>query len=263
MVITPPAAKSLTYDRNAQELVTAGTGTGTMLYRMDDVPSAYSRVEYLETTGTQYIDTGYVPAGSGVQIGGELTILGYVTTGSYLGIWTAYTSENANTFRIIRNNRTNNALLIFHNTKANGGGSPASFTMGQKYHFDFNDTDMKFGASTYSRSASQGTANTASIKIGAANVRCRFYSFYVFKDGVKVLDLVPVVYQGVGYMYDKVSDSLMGDSNGNNFTLGPEWSTNVPVATNAGSYTVAYKAAASDKYTESGVGTVNVTISAT
>lgn len=47
-------------------------------------------------------------------------------------------------------------------------------------------------------------------------------SFYIIRDGVKVVDLIPVRVGSVGYMYDKVGGQLYGNLGSGSFTLGPD-----------------------------------------
>ena len=50
---------------------------------------------------------------------------------------------------------------------------------------------------------------------------CRIGGFTAYNNGAKVMDLIPVRKDGVGYMYDKVSGQLFGNASGSGaFTYG-------------------------------------------
>jgi hypothetical protein len=54
--------------------------------------------------------------------------------------------------------------------------------------------------------------------------RVRIYNahIYSYSQSKKILDLIPVRKNGVGYLYDKVSGQLFGNSGSGNFILGPD-----------------------------------------
>jgi hypothetical protein len=54
------------------------------------------------------------------------------------------------------------------------------------------------------------------------NIDLKVYAFTVLKEGVKLLNFIPVVVDGVGYMYDTVSKKLFGNVGTGNFVIGPE-----------------------------------------
>jgi hypothetical protein len=50
----------------------------------------------------------------------------------------------------------------------------------------------------------------------------KYFSFKVFRNDVLVRDMIPVRVGNVGYLYDKVSGQLFGNSGTGNFILGPD-----------------------------------------
>lgn len=187
-----------------------------------------AEVEYLQSTGTQYIDTGYI-----------------LNTRSKLVLdvmWTAITNttETAQQIGVVKWNDSGNYRTIF----AQQMGTIAAFCA---------DANPEFSSSTYdvytytadlpnkkcsiSRSSSSRSANintslsgtfTKSFYIFAINnggvaehyCRCKIYSFKAYDNGSLVLDLVPVRKGDVGYMYDRVSGQLFGNQGTGGFILG-------------------------------------------
>ena len=71
-----------------------------------------TEIEYLESTGTQWIDTGYVPNGTDIVIKGKFYLSNY--SANY-GRWFAgYTDEDSNAYRIIRNYNNNKSIFTIH-----------------------------------------------------------------------------------------------------------------------------------------------------
>lgn len=179
----------------------------------------YQRIEYLESSGMQYIDTllygnketamevdfapitrvssiQYSVAGS--RIGGQNT--------NSLSIFTSNSAvtqrfDSRQTSQILTNARCvayidKICFKIDGVTKATWTQEPTEFTTPQ--------TISVFGFYTFAR------------LIG------RVYSFKLWQNGVLVIDFVPVRVEQVGYMYDRVSGQLFGNAGTENFTLGPD-----------------------------------------
>ena len=54
------------------------------------------------------------------------------------------------------------------------------------------------------------------------HLKCRKISFKLIIDEEVVRDMIPVRKGNIGYMYDKVSGQLFGNSGTGSFTLGPD-----------------------------------------
>ena len=181
-------------------------------------------VNYLESTGTQYITiTNFIPQGSGYEFGGKINVIGFTSTSSWITVWGTYVNEQSATYRLIRSSNSDDTLLAHNNTVAGGGGQRLSYTQGQDYTFKFDDTEYIWGSDTFTNSGATGSTNTAQLQLfgrGSQGVRARIYNFYVKKDGVKILDLVPVKVDGVGYMFDKLTHTLYGNLGTGDFIIG-------------------------------------------
>lgn len=182
-------------------------------------------VEYIQSTdGYQYINLGYVPSGSGIEIGGEIMIVSYPSTAQWMTTaFIAYTGENYEAFRMIRRSNEDGTLYCNHHTKASGQGQAMSMTLGNKYTFKFTDSEYQFGQDVYTNSGTTGTTNTTAIKLfgngSAVGAITRIYSFYIKKDDALVMNLIPVVKNGVGMMYDKISGQFFANNGTGSFTF--------------------------------------------
>ena len=182
-------------------------------------------VEYIQSSdGYQYINLGYVPQGAGVEIGGEIMIISYPTTAQWMTTaYISYTGEQYEAFRMIRRSNEDGTLYCNHHTKASGQGQAISMTLGNKYTFKFTDSEYQFGADSYTNSGTTGTTNTATIKLfgngSAIGAITRIYSFYIKKNDALVMNLIPVVKNGVGMMYDKISGQFFANDGTGSFTF--------------------------------------------
>ena len=187
-----------------------------------------AEVEYLESTGTQYIDTGITPGDNAVEW--EFSFEYTKPSSGAEGIFgsrqtaTAYRPDGYNVFALssglrldctsrsgIYSNPTNPVLLEF--------GSSNTTVNGRNYH---NGTKA---ACDYSLCIF--AINTAgNITASGSRGKGKIYYCKIWKSGVLVRDYIPVrVGSGagaVGYLYDRVSGTLYGNAGTGSFTAGPD-----------------------------------------
>ena len=74
----PTASQSCTYDGTLTPPATIPTKTGYTFkgWKVRGVPDGYTRLEYIQSSGTQYVNTGYVPGETdSIEVDYELTNL--------------------------------------------------------------------------------------------------------------------------------------------------------------------------------------------
>jgi len=198
----------------------------------EPLPQGAVRIEYLCASGTQWIDTGInclpdysieavfyydTSSGSGnrqVPFGQDYSNgigVRYNTGGS--SPWECcYGTDKLTTFPV---GHVNNRLfkIVFNDKTFSFYNEDGTLIKAVQF-----DTSPSFSALTMYLFA---FSRTKTALTGASNVRC--YSF-VIKDGngSKVLDFVPIRVEQVGYMYDRVSGQLFGNSGTGDFILGPD-----------------------------------------
>lgn len=190
------------------------------------VPLPYdAEVEYLESTGTQYIDTGVtLNASNAKDFYFKFGISSLWTTEDII-ILGSLSDTNHRTYVFLTNlnfvrvrwcdgtNRTLSASAVQLNEivefYCNGGNWTVKYT-GQ------NKTMSYSGGASYSTKPLLlfGRYNVDEVQSSP----CRFYSARIGSN----IDLIPVRVGQVGYMYDKVSGTLYGNSGTGSFTLGPD-----------------------------------------
>jgi hypothetical protein len=183
------------------------------------------KIEYLESTGDQCIDTGYVPTGNDIKIEGKYYLYSYAEP--YSAWFEAYVDENTEAYRIIRNNTDNSSVYFTCGTNASNSTS-ASVQTGTTYVYELTSSGLVLNNTiTTSNTYTASDANTSSLFLfsspdGARRSIGRHYYFKVYKNNVLVLDMIPVRKGDVGYMYDKITHQVFGNSGTGNFTLGPD-----------------------------------------
>lgn len=183
-----------------------------------------AEAEYLESTGTQWIDTGYASTattkleidlmftgsktqqfGSGRSASGVWAILfGYYQ--SHIAFWGGVTQLTRSS------NYTTNELVtcgfsVPDQTYWIGGNAISDTTIGTP------TTTVQ----TFALFASKNADNTF-----ASPCTMRVYSCKIWDNGVLVRDYIPVRKGTVGYLYDRVSGKLFGNAGTGDFVLGPD-----------------------------------------
>ena len=187
-------------------------------WKVRGLPDEYTRLQYVESTGTQYIDTGVSGFNSGDwEIGVKWMITGWsVSYGYVLGV---YKNEASNAYRVILQNTDNDAYWISANSKAGGGSVAVTNKPKNVIH---TATLMKntfvFDGQTYS-APTTGDTIPSSAKMtlfggGGSNVlksKSRIYSAYAKKNNVLKFNLIPARRNSdsVVGMYDTVTKTFL------------------------------------------------------
>lgn len=185
------------------------------------ISSGLVELEYIESTGTQYIDTG-IKASKNLKVeadidvsaaSGWVMILGDYTSGSYFSWWRqnttmyAYYGSNNKTLAELTGKRK----YISNNTNNIWSIDTSKITVTP------NSSDFsKDGNNLYLFSVNNGgNYNKASMKL---------YSCKIYDNGTLVRDFIPAkrVSDGMCGLWDKANYKFYTDINGNNFTAGTE-----------------------------------------
>lgn len=179
-------------------------------------------VEYLESTGTQYIDTGIAPdADTMFEIDLKINT---VTKRRYI---LGHYSADAQFYLYISS--TGYFQFSWSNVYANSS-VPVSTTRHQiKMYSDGQKSYLYIDGVVASEKETITQIDTVSSTIFRGKessmmvgVPQSVYWCIMSKNGVKVVDLIPVRVGNVGYMYDRVSGQLFGNAGTGEFILGPD-----------------------------------------
>lgn len=182
------------------------------------VPGA-KRVEYLESTGTQYVDTGMTVNTTTDEVRASCEMIGTTAYRYLFGVM-----QSGAYFGVGRDN--SNTYLLY----ASGATSkPLSYITGGRHEIISDSNGLSIDGTTMFQYAS--FASTAPVYLFNLNrpgntnnykSASRIYGFKVVRNGATILDLLPIRVGTTGYLYDKVSSQLFGNAGTGNFVCGPE-----------------------------------------
>lgn len=175
-----------------------------------------AKIEYLESSGYQYIDTGVVlDATMTVRVLYDYIQTGFVfgartnTAGGYSGVTNEVTGE----YFIRYGNK------VLYKQKPNPPGindvviSPTGVVLNGK----------TVSVATYGNEFSSGHCFLFTINNGGSPYLGSYAFNRIRRFSIEnIIDLIPVRVGNVGYMYDKVSGQLFGNAGTGEFILGPD-----------------------------------------
>lgn len=182
-----------------------------------------AEIEYLGSTGTQWIDTGIIPK---TNTKAQFRFINSVVTGDCI---LGYTDENdKKSWRFF--NYSLKAYLDLpgaNNTRNRIYGG--TINAGVLYNLEIGNIYVKnlsTGTNIISGTASPSFVgiNTIRLNNGGKGISSKNYFYYVkiFEGSSLVRDMIPVRVGQTGYMYDKVSEQLFGNAGTGDFILGPD-----------------------------------------
>ena len=225
LTVTATYSDSTTRVLSANEYTLSGTlaypsATITAQYQGESdtftVAVAYdAQVKYLESTGTQYIDTGIEPH---QDIAVEIKWKNNSTQNQKWLIGSG--SSNTDCIR---------AYVSSSGTWRFGGGSASINTVNTTTRVAIiNKSKVTINGTDYSWSGTVGTfSSNVTIKIFAgatfnSPLSARLYYFIATDNGVQITDLIPVRCGTTGYMYDRVSGHLFANAGTGDFVVGAD-----------------------------------------
>lgn len=206
---------------NDQFYGNSGTGVfyGTVSRKL---PDGYTQVEYIESSGTQYIDTGFVPdSNSGIKM--KTNVLSVPSRNSWL-----FGSRNNNAtarFEIICISGT---VYRFYYGTSNYAFSGLSMTGEMEIVVDGNSATINGATVTASATTFSGSNSLYlfSCHGGAAEDETSYqklYSCQIYDNGTLVRDYVPCRdASGVLGLYDLVNDEFYSNAGSGTFTAGED-----------------------------------------
>lgn len=181
----------------------------------------YREVAYLESTGTQKIDTGIAGNNDNLRFELSFNILSFT---SYGGIFGNYVAEATNCWRMLQYSNDSGRCYITAGCRANASklivvakNRDHTFCIDKK-EYVLNGTATSLG------NLAVGTTNERNIYLftqreDANGSKMRLYYFKVYDSGSLVRDFIPVVdSKGVACLYDKVSSTFFYNVGTGEFT---------------------------------------------
>ena len=196
-----------------------------------DVPSIYRRINYIQSSGTQWIDTVYSPHTDNVvyeckwvepSLCSVQTLFGSTNSTNANGKWSAshYHPSAGQIYVALAN--TDGACKITGKLAAGTENTLRTAIYNNSIVFTVNGTTA---TATYSGSIQNGTnialfGNKQSNGSVSELCKMRLYLWRMYDNGALVRDMVPVqrISDGAYGMYDKVSKLFYGNSGSGSFT---------------------------------------------
>ena len=181
------------------------------------LPSGYTKLDYIETTGTQYIDTGFIPNQD------SRIVCEFMYGGSGSGIYGARTSTASNNFalRVI-----SNGWQPCYQAVLGGTGIASDST---DWHIADQNKNLFYidGILGYEFTYETFTA-PKSIALGGINANNKFYygsgryrGCRIYDNGVLVRDFIPCKnHDGDVGMYDTLNAKFYGNAGTDEFAFG-------------------------------------------
>lgn len=190
------------------------------------LPDDYIQLEYIQSNGTQYIDTGINGFNSGDwEIYCEWMSVA-APAQSYGYIFGVYEGKNYNSYRLIHKTTSTTEYYVSAKSKAGGGSILLSNVALNAKH------SIKIKNGTFTCDGVSYTASTTGTSLPSANTmllfksknnlysKCRIYSTWAKKDGILKYNMIPSKRKSdnVIGMYDMVSRQFFTNSGNGSFT---------------------------------------------
>ena len=188
--------------------------------KIRNLPSGYTQLEYIGSSGTQYIDTGFKP-----NQDTRLVMDFQLTDTAIRHLFGARSTSTTGLFFV--------ACMSATTIRADYGTEQKTFTLGsvlERTTLDFNKNIVAIGETTQSYTQSTFTpasnmalfaANTdGTITSDTYKAKMKVYSCQIYDNGTLVRDYVPCTYNGTLGLYDMVNNTFTTNSGTGNFVAG-------------------------------------------
>lgn len=211
------------------------------------VSTKYTKLEYIESTGTQYIDTGFKPNQD------TRVVMDFENKGNYSGMTTGLCpllgARNGSSSAVYALWVGATSYPHYGNVAYNKNGS-FSIDINTRLIYDFNKNVVSIGDTSITCSTSTFSTNYNLCLLTIDNYGTiesrkasgKLYSCKVYDNGVLIRDYIPVKdSNGAAGLYDVVNDAFYASSGSEGFIAGGEISEVIGVQTSAsGNYKIPF-----------------------
>ena len=193
-----------------------------------NLPSGYTQLGYIESTGTQYIDTGFIPnQNSRVVFDFQLTNSGTLADANPY-IFGARTSSSKNIFTALSVKSSNRLRAYYGATSAYVTFSTSISTLDNRVIFDYNKNNFYCGTETLTTTAQTFDTGTSMFLFAASNngkvtqpALMKLFACKIYNNGTLVRDFIPCKNSSntIG-LYDTVNSQFYTSAEGTAFLPG-------------------------------------------
>lgn len=232
-----PTSGSITVDSNGNVNGSVGYGDNRYLVeennvQIDLLPIEYVHVNYIESTGTQYINTEYIPdALTDMEIEFEYINDNNTTTPSSWYPICGERSGSGSTYLGFWINKSNLKIAVNYGGYDSGNSSTQSISRNARFNLKNSGSKFYLNGNMFARSTTQVTKGTTPIYIftigygsGVENrhVLIKLYSFKIYEENVLVRNMVPCYRKSdnVIGLYDVINGKFYTNSGTGEFIKG-------------------------------------------
>jgi hypothetical protein len=179
-----------------------------------------AEIEYLESTGAQYIDTGYKNWITSVYIYSEVAFTstsGRQLEGAVNSFYVGCNAGRVEAMYVTYFGTIQADTKIILEKSVVKSGNNVSFTIKKDGYTGYTRTQAYTGNEITKNIAFFNLIDNTSL-----GMKCKKYANKLIIDGVLVRDYIPVRVGTTGYMYDRVSRQLFGNAGTGDFIVGPD-----------------------------------------
>lgn len=204
----------------------SGPGIWSMELTLGPLPSGYTELEYIESTGTQYIDTGYTPNGN-TKVVSEVMLLNWAT------YWEAIFGSQQLQFAVLRYNNT--ATLCSDLFGTEDTTNTISIQTNQKMTVSLDAVNKTLSVDSTTKTVGYSTTMptrsmwlfakiTAQGTMDIQGSYQRHYRDTIYSSGELVRDFTPARRNSdsVLGMYDLVTNTFYTNAGSGTFIAGPD-----------------------------------------
>ena len=206
----------------------AGTGTFTAgpVLAIAANASEITKLEYIESSGTQYVDSGFIPNGeSTVEIAFESAVIISATSGNY-PVYGAASNYNSNAFELW--SLANGFCTYGSQTYKSGFGLSANVKYVSKQAknvLEINNQTLTFTKQTFSAPYSLllfATHRDDRIAVSGSDAKLKIYFCKIYDNGTLIRDYIAAkLSDGTIGLYDKLHGLLYTNVGTGTFIAGP------------------------------------------
>lgn len=188
---------------------------------MSGLPSGYTQLEYIQSSGTQYIDTKFKPNGN-TRVLADCSLLG----GTYPTAFGAWTSASKDMVIVLA--LTANSARIYYASQE----KDLSVSIMNRHILDFDAGTFRVDGTNISSFAKNNFQCSNSIYLftfhggetqGSFKTTARYYNCKIYDNGILARDFVPSKNSsGAVGLYDLVNAQFYANAGTGTFTAGPE-----------------------------------------
>lgn len=182
------------------------------------LPSGYQELSYIESTGTQFIDSG-IRASDSPNWAFEIEWQNTKEVGSWTRIF-GQINDDPN-FNVLQHS---NDIVVYYNNGSSGGQYKftTAYTLEKKHKLYFDNSKCIFDGSQYNKKSDSGNtsgSNFSLFKIRGENFSYRLFSCKIIYNGVAQRVFVPAKRKNDGTigLYDTVSNTFFANGGSGTF----------------------------------------------